>query len=103
MGTLTVIGQKLFHIKIDGMIIGLNTENRVGQLNFPAGFLSLDINYVQFHYFSIIKYEPLGPGTDPLTIKRLFSGITLTTLRFSILTRLPPVRPAILMPLNTLD
>ena len=36
-----------------------------------------------FHYYiSIITIEPLLPGTEPFTMRRLFSGNTLITCRF---------------------
>ena len=43
----------------------------------------------------------LGPGTEPLTSSRFRSASTLWTVRPSWVTRLPPIRPAIFMPLNT--
>src|SRR5205085_6615068 len=44
-----------------------------------------------------------GPGTAPLTSRRFLSASTSCTVRPSCVTRLPPMRPAILMPLNTRD
>ena len=43
-----------------------------------------------------------GPGTDPLTANRCFSGSMLTTSRFWEATRLLPILPAIFKPLITL-
>ena len=43
----------------------------------------------------------LGPGTAPLTSSRFRVGSTSCTVTPSWVTRLPPIRPAILMPLNT--
>src|SRR5205823_7232253 len=42
-----------------------------------------------------------GPGTAPLTSSRFSSGRTSCTTRPTCVMRLPPMRPAILMPLNT--
>src|SRR3954451_3842490 len=45
----------------------------------------------------------LGPGTAPLTSSRFRSVSMSWTVRPSCVTRLPPMRPAILMPLRTRD
>src|SRR5207245_2836698 len=45
----------------------------------------------------------LGPGTAPLTSSRFRSASMSCTVRPSWVTRLPPIRPAILMPLKTRD
>ena len=44
-----------------------------------------------------------GPGTEPLTSSRFRSASTSCTVSPSWVTRLPPMRPAILMPLKTRD
>ncbi len=44
-----------------------------------------------------------GPGTAPLTSSRFRSTSIECTVRPVCVTRLPPMRPAILMPLNTRD
>ena len=42
-----------------------------------------------------------GPGTEPFTSSRFCSGSTAWITRPTWVTRLPPIRPAILIPLNT--
>src|SRR3954453_10831300 len=42
-----------------------------------------------------------GPGTAPLTRSRFCAGSTEWTVRPTCVTRLPPRRPAILIPLKT--
>ena len=44
-----------------------------------------------------------GPGTEPFTSSRFRSTSTSCTVRPICVTRLPPIRPAILIPLNTRD
>src|SRR3954464_14883337 len=44
-----------------------------------------------------------GPGTAPLTRSRFRSVSTECTVRPTCVTRLPPIRPAIFMPLMTRD
>src|SRR5205085_8165283 len=53
------------------------------------------------HYPRTSTMPFLGPGTAPFTSSRLFSASMSCTVRPSCVTRLPPMRPAILMPLNT--
>ena len=54
-------------------------ENRIIQINETPCILTFYVIYFQFHYFSTITYEPFGPGTEPLTTSKLFSGINFTT------------------------
>ena len=44
-----------------------------------------------------------GPGTAPLISRRFFSASIACTVSPVWVTRLPPIRPAIFMPLNTRD
>ena len=46
---------------------------------------------------------PLGPGTAPLTRINSRSGSAWTISRLRVVTCCPPIRPAILVPLNTLE
>src|SRR5439155_18600014 len=56
------------------------------------------------HHTSRISTSPLaGPGTEPLIRSRFRSGSTACTTRPRCVTRSPPIRPAIRIPLNTRD
>ena len=50
----------------------------------------------------IVTKDFLGPGTAPLTKRRLFSTSTFTISRFCTVIFFPPICPGILFPLNTL-
>src|SRR5690606_21900465 len=41
----------------------------------------------------MIKYDFRIPGTEPLTKSKFFSGMTLITSKFWMVTRSPPIRP----------
>src|SRR5439155_1142379 len=56
------------------------------------------------HVISLISTMPFfGPGTAPLTSSRLRSASTEWIERPTCVTRLPPIWPAIFLPLNTRD
>ena len=82
MSTLTLVSHKLLYIQVDGMVIGLNAEDRFVQRNLSSGVFTFNVKYANFHYFSIITIEPLQPGIEPFTKRRLCSAITFNTCRF---------------------
>src|SRR6266508_1417886 len=93
--------------------IGLDAEHGLVQLH-RTGLLAGLIADVDFAHasrpsfpttaFTALRMStspPLGPGTAPFTSSRLRSGSAWTTSRLRVVTRSPPMRPAILVPLNT--
>ena len=84
MGSLALVGQELLNIEINGMLVRLGDgEDLIVKGHLATGVLTLNVIYCEFHYYiSIITIEPLLPGTEPFTMRRLFSGNTLITCRF---------------------
>ena len=91
MSSLTFISHELLHIQVYGMFVNVNAEDSIVQRNLFSCIFTFYVIYAQFHYFSIITIEPLHPGTEPLIIKRLCSGITFNTCRFCTVTLSLPV------------
>ncbi len=80
MCTLTAVSEILLNIEIEGVLVGLDSENLVVEVDAAACVLALLVVYCEFHcYFSISTIEPLLPGMEPLIMMRLCSGITLMT------------------------
>src|SRR5207244_3068923 len=68
------------------------------------GLLTLEVELRCLRHQPRTSTKPfLGPGIAPLTSSRFFSTSTSCTVSPSWVTRLPPMRPAILMPLKTRD
>ncbi len=71
---LTLVGEVLLHIEINGMLVGIDCEHLVGELGLAAGILTFDIVDYDFHYFSIKTIEPLLPGIEPLMREHVVLG-----------------------------
>src|SRR5204862_4843572 len=66
------------------------------------GLLALEVQLRCLRHYPRTSTKPfLGPGIEPLTSSRFFSTSMSCTVSPSWVTRLPPMRPAILMPLKT--
>src|SRR5690606_39378258 len=57
-------------------------------------------HFPPFAALRIRTRPPLGPGTAPSTRSRPFSASTAWTRRFDVVTRSPPMRPAMRRPLT---
>src|SRR5699024_3811813 len=87
---------------------GVHVEDLVGKVDGAVGLTvrGTDIERRAHHappfagLFTSTR-PPLGPGMAPLINSSPESSSTWCTLRFCVVTRLEPIRPAIFMPLNT--
>jgi hypothetical protein len=75
VGSLTLISKVLLNSEVNYMIVRLDAEHVIIEDDLTTGVLTFLVKYAQFHYFSIVKSEPLAPGTEPFTRRRLCSGI----------------------------
>src|SRR5690606_36106961 len=87
---------------------GLHVEDLGGQLDGAVGLAArgTDVERQAHHappFAGLFTRTspPLGPGRAPLISNRPDSASILCTLRFCVVTRLEPIRPAIRMPLKT--
>ena len=99
--SLTLIGQMLFDIEVDCVLVGFDTKNGIIEFRLAPGILTLLIENTDLHYFSTIRNPFLGPGTEPLIMSRFFSSSTFMMVRFWTVVFALPIRPAIRIPLKT--
>src|SRR5439155_15315775 len=91
------------HRLVHEMRLHLGGEDGVVQAHILR-FLALEIQLRCVGHQPRTSTKPFfGPGIAPSTSKRFLSTSTSCTTRPSWVTRLPPMRPAILMPLKTRD
>src|SRR5450759_1330764 len=102
------------HHHVHGVLVRLYPEQRVGEIDLAHGLpLYASQRYLHVHHrlpllaiFTDSRMStmlPRRPGTEPLTIIRLLSLSTSTTLRFRAVTLSPPILPGSFFPLKTLE
>ncbi len=105
VGSLALVAEVLFDVEIKGVLsiafAQIASEHFIIESDFASCIFAFDVINCYFHYFSTKTIEPLAPGTEPLIINKLCSGITLITWRFWTVTRSLPICPAMRSPLNT--
>src|SRR5262249_10357333 len=95
-------------LRVDDLVhdcdVRLDAEDRLRQLHGGARFAVGLLHHQGTHAFTAFRTKtkpPVGPGTAPLTNRRLRSASPSTTSRFSVVTRSAPYWPAMRTPLKT--
>src|SRR5699024_5039805 len=116
VGALACGGQLRHHHLVHQRQVGLDTEDLGGELDGTVGLpgrctdVELEVHGVlrggharapPFTAERTITRPPLRPGMAPLMRRTPASASTLWTLRFMVVTRSLPMRPAIFLPLKT--
>src|SRR5205814_3469941 len=92
------------HGLVDEMRLHLGGEDRLVEGVLLLGALHAEHRCLRSCHQPRTSTSPsFGPGTEPLTSRRLFSGSTSCTCRPVCVIRLPPIRPGSFMPLKTRD
>ena len=83
-GKAIAVCQELLNVQINSMVVRLNTEDSIIEDYLLTGCLTGHIHNTKFHnyYLLIVTILFLAPGIEPLTIIKLYSGITFRTRRF---------------------
>src|SRR5690606_37669428 len=111
VGALACGSELGHHDLVDQRDVRLDVEH-LGRKLGGAGLLARGVEHVDglrhgshapFAAVRTSTTPPLGPGTAPLTSTRPLSASTACTVRFWVVWRAWPMRPAIFMPRNTRD
>jgi len=78
VGTLAVVGQVLFDIEVDGVVVGLDGEDRILEVDGSTGFVSVDVINFKLHVLLTPSFKfdnrTLGAGHRAFDQHEVFLG-----------------------------